>query len=130
MPPQASLMPSGWKAMDSTVHPSAASGMISRGSPSFGFHSQAVPSVRQHDANVCESGEKVRSVIGARGPSIGGRSCWVLLSQMCNRESGLAVEKAIQRPSGLLATANGLATAPAGGLDDPVTRSQDRKSVV
>ena len=39
----------------------------------------------------------------------------VLLSQICSRESGSALVTAIHRPSGLQATASGLATWPAGG---------------
>src|SRR5262245_9997060 len=129
MPPQASQTLFGWKAMASTVHPSADSGMISFGSPSAGFHSQDVPSVRQQEASVLESGENVRNVIGARGPSAGGRNCPAWLSQMCSRESGLALVTAMYRPSGLHATASGFGIRPAGGRDWPVTVSQTWRAV-
>ena len=55
MPPQASHTPLGWKAIASTVQPSVDSGMMSFGSPSAGFQSHVVPSVRQHEASVPES---------------------------------------------------------------------------
>src|SRR5437588_12340412 len=101
MPPQANQEPLGWNATASTVQPSAASGIINVGSPSTGFHSHAVPSVRQQVARASDFCENVAKVIGARGPSTGGRSCWVLLSQKCSRESGSALVTATQRPSGL-----------------------------
>src|SRR4029077_16663647 len=75
IPPHASQILLGRKASASTVPPSDASGIMSVGSPPPGFHNHAVPSVRQHDASDLESGENVRNVIGARGPSAGGCIC-------------------------------------------------------